>query len=129
MAVTLLLAASTVHAQDPTLPSRDELQKSLRTTCELRMRELERQGQQHLAAIKWEVDDTGAHGAYVGYSPDYICAVSPVSGDAAVGRMRYQEIHFEKRGADVSAAMESSPSPVRIEEVTQVFIYRHGLWQ
>lgn len=93
------------------------------------MRQLERQGQDHLAAVKWQQDTTGVRGEYVDYSPDYVCGLSPASGETPVGRMRYQEIHFEKRGADVAAAMQAPPEPLRIEDVTQLFVYRRGAWE
>jgi len=93
------------------------------------MEALRRQGQDHLAAVQWQQDATGVRGEYVDYSPDYICGISPSAGGTPVGRMRYQEIHFEKRGADVGAAMESTPDPMRIEQVTEVFVYQQGMWK
>jgi hypothetical protein len=95
----------------------------------MRMQDLKRKSQEQLAAVKWERNESGARGEYVGYSPDYVCALSPASGAVPVGRMRYQEIRFEKRGADVSAAMEAEPTALGIEEVTQVFVYRRGMWE
>jgi hypothetical protein len=123
------LRAHPVLADGASLPSRDELQASLRTSCEVRMRQLKQQGQEHLAAVKWQQGDAGVRGEYVDYSPDYVCGVSPAAGETPAGRMQYQEIHFEKRGADVAAAMEAAPQPLRIEEVTQVFVYRRGIWE
>jgi hypothetical protein len=132
VALFLLVAGAwpaPIHADESSSPSRDELQRSLRAVCGVRMQELKRQGQSHLAAVKWTQDATGISGQYVDYSPDYACALSPGGGTTPVGRMRYQEIHFEKRGVDVGAAMEADPTALRIEEVTQVFVYRRGVWE
>jgi hypothetical protein len=71
----------------------------------------------------------GAHAEYAGYAPDYSCAVSDAAGSAPVGRMRYQEIHYEKRGDSVAAAMRAAPQALRIDEVTQVLVYRDGAWR
>ncbi len=93
------------------------------------MQDLKRKGQEQLAAVKWDRDASGARGEYLGYGPDYVCALSPTSGAVPVGRMRYQEIRFDKRGDDVSAAMAAEPTALGIEEVTQVFVYRRGMWE
>jgi hypothetical protein len=124
-----LVSPLPIHAQEISSPSRDELQRSLRAACEVRMQELKREGQRHLAAVKWTQDATGVRGEYIDYSPDYTCAVTSSDGTTPVGRMRYQEIDFEKHGDDVGDAMQSDPNPLRIEEVTQVFVYRHGIWE
>lgn len=129
LAVGATLRIQPALADDAALPSRDELHASLRTTCELRMQELKRAAQERLAAVKWERDDTGVRGDYVDYSPEYVCGLSPASGDTPVGRMEYQEIRFQKRGTDVSTAMEALPVPTGIEQVTQVFVYRRGTWE
>jgi hypothetical protein len=121
------LAAGSVRAQ-PT-PSRDDLQKSLRTFCELRMRELEAKAQKNLAAVQWQQDATGARGEYVGYNPDYVCTLSSGEEQVPIGRMQYREIHFEKRGASIQDAMRADPEPLRFEDVTQVFAYRRGVWE
>lgn len=122
------LAGAAPASAQPT-PSRDDLQKSLRTFCELRMRELESQEQRNLAAVQWQQDGAGARGEYIGYNPDYVCTLSPGADAVPIGRMQYREIHFEKRGASIESAMRAEPAPVRFEDVTQVFAYRRGVWE
>lgn len=93
------------------------------------MRELQRLEQERLANIRWQQDALGAHAEYAGYAPDYTCTVTDATASTPVGRMRYQEIHYEKRGESVAAAMRAAPEAQRIEDVTQVFTYRDGAWR
>jgi hypothetical protein len=125
-----------LHAQDAAAPAADAAQPSqsdlearLRIACEQRMRQLEAAQQDNLAAMQWQQDAIGMRGEYVGYSPEYDCTLSPPASAVPVGRMKYREISFEKRGDSVSDAMQASPEPQHIEEVTQVFVYRDGSWK
>jgi hypothetical protein len=93
------------------------------------MRELQQLEQERLANMRWQQDALGAHAEYAGYAPDYSCTISDTGGRVPLGRMRYQEIHYEKRGDSVATAMRAAPQALRIEDVTQVFVYRDGAWR
>lgn len=79
--------------------------------------------------MRWQQDAIGIRGEYVGYAPDYECKVSTPTGTVPIGRMRYREIRFEKRGESVADAMLAEPAPFSIDDVTQVFAYRDGFWK
>ena len=93
------------------------------------MGQLQTAQEQSLAGMRWQQDAIGTRGEFVGYAPDYECTLSTPVKTVPVGRMRYREIRFEKRGESVDDAMRAEPAPLSIEDVTQVLVYRDGYWK
>lgn len=111
------------------IPSKAVLSKSLDAKCLDRMEELATLEKQHAANIAWEISPIAVRGTYIGYTQDYTCALGKSVGSNPAATLRYQEVLYEKSGKTLSAAEGDSPRPVEITEVTEVLVYRDGIWR
>jgi hypothetical protein len=99
---------------------------SFQAFCGVWMKKLRARETDNIAHIEWQNGPDSVWGSYVGYSEDYTCAVT--SGPRPVGRMNYREVRYEKRGASLTEAKDSTPRPVEIFETSELFSYIRGKW-
>jgi len=109
----------------------DKVSESFDRFCVEWMQKLatrERDNQQH---IQWIPSGSGVMGEYVGYSSDHTCLLKPISDPKAVpiGKIIYQEIRYQKQGASAAVAAKSTPQPLDLTEVTEIFRYERGQWK
>jgi hypothetical protein len=119
-------AAAVRRGQSSTL---DRAATSFGSFCVEWMQRLAKRNEHNIKGIKWKQDESGVRGAYVSYSPDHVCAMSEHSRSAPTGKITYQEVRYEKRGATIAEANRSVPRPIEIFEVTEIFTFRNGRWE
>lgn len=108
--------------------SPEEVAAAFATFCEEWMQRLAARERDNVQHIKWETTSDGAHGSYTGYSHEHTCTQSQGTENVPVGRIKYRELLYEKRGPTLSAAESSAPQTVEVYEVTEIFRYGDGKW-
>lgn len=95
--------------------------------CEKWMEKLAARQRENLARLEWKATGAGFNGTYVGYSTEHGCSVSS-DGSVPIGRVLYKEVTYRQEGATLEEARASTPQPVEIYEVTELFQYNKGRW-
>jgi hypothetical protein len=54
--------------------------------------------------------------------------MSEHSRSSPTGKITYQEVRYEKRGATITEASTSVPRAIEIFEVTEIFTFKNGRW-
>jgi len=96
--------------------------------CEEWMQKLDARERANVSHIKWEQRADGVLGTYVGYSQEHTCELKEGSHKTPVGTITYREVRYEKRGNTIPEAEKSTPNPVEVTEVTEIFRYEKGKW-
>jgi hypothetical protein len=95
------------------------------------MAKLAQREHQNLIKVRWEKQGGALVGSYTGYARKPIqCKPTGVvtPGRPAVGKLVYQEIVYQKRGATPAAAKSAEPAVLRTTEVMEVFRYDGRKW-
>jgi len=112
----------------PKTQTPEEIAAAFATFCEEWMERLAARERDNLQHIKWETTGDGAHGSYTGYSHEHTCTQTDGTEHVPVGRIKYRELLYEKRGTSPSEAENSAPQTVEVYEVTEIFRYSNGKW-
>ena len=99
--------------------------------CSQWMEKLAQRERQNVAKVRWVQRGAGFIGEYTGYARRPIqceptTAVTP--GRPAVGKLVYEEIVYQKAGADQASARIAQPAVLRTTEVMEVFRYDGKRW-
>ena len=76
-------------------PTLERAAATFGTFCQEWMQRLAKRNEDNLARIKWDTDEAGVRGAYVGYSPEHVCAMNENSVTAPTGKITYHEFRYE----------------------------------
>ncbi|MBI4515499.1 MAG: hypothetical protein HY699_06765 [Deltaproteobacteria bacterium] len=120
----LVLATATVTAAG------DRPAEQFQTFCASWMDKLAVRERDNLRQIRWVASGDGVEGEYVGYSQEHTCELKSLSEPKAtpVGKIKYQELRYQKRGASASEAEAAAPRALEATEVTEIFQYKKGKW-
>ena len=105
----------------------EQVTEAFQTFCQEWMQKLAVRERDNIANIKWNTKPDGVQGEYVGYTQDHTCVVKNEDADP-VGKIAYEEVRYEKRGATVAEAEKSPPHPVETTAVTELFHFENGKW-
>jgi hypothetical protein len=75
---------------------------------------------------KWENHGDTVQRTYVEYSRDYQCTLT--DNIPPVGKIKYREVWYEKRGKTVAEAEASAPQPTKIFDTGEFFSFWKGSW-
>jgi len=95
--------------------------------CEKWMAKLADRQRDNLARAEWKATAAGFNSTYVGYSTEHGCSVS-ADGQVPIGRVLYREVTYRQEGATIDEARASTPQPIEIYEVTELFQFNKGKW-
>lgn len=107
--------------------SREEAEAALTVFCSEWMHKLEVRERDNVAHIKWDSTSGGVQGIYVGYSHEHTCKLTDDS-QVPVAKIGYREVTYAKRGSSIAEAQTSTPQPIEVNEVTEIFSYNKGKW-
>jgi hypothetical protein len=105
----------------------EQIVAAFQTFCQEWMQKLAAREHDNIANIKWNTRPDSVQGEYVGYTQDHTCTVKN-EDTAPVGKIAYQEVRYEKRGATVAEAKNSPPHPVESTAVTELFRFEKDKW-
>jgi len=105
----------------------EQVTEAFQTFCQEWMQKLAVRERDNIANIKWNTKPDGVQGEYVGYTQDHTCVVKNEDTDP-VGKIAYQEVRYEKRGATVAEAEKSPPHALETTAVTELFHFENGKW-
>jgi hypothetical protein len=108
-------------------PTSEQIVAAFQTFCQEWMQKLAVREHDNIANIKWHTGPDGVQGEYVGYTQDHTCVVKNEDKDP-VGKIAYQEVRYEKRGATIAEAEKNLPHPLETTAVTELFRYEGGKW-
>ncbi len=96
--------------------------------CQEWMEKLVAREENNVAHIRWEQNGDGITGSYIGYTRQHTCVTKNGTHATPVGKISYQEIVYEKRGATTAEAELAPAQPVRTSRITEIFRYSDGKW-
>jgi len=108
-------------------PTPEQIDAAFQTFCQEWMQKLAVREHDNISNIKWNTKPDGVQGEYVGYTQDHTCVVKNEDADP-VGKIAYQEVRYEKRGATIVEAEKSLPRPVEATAVTELFRFEKDKW-
>lgn len=103
-----------------------ELKQSFDQFCTEWVQKLREREQYNLAHIEWTPRADGIVGTYVGYSDAQACTLT--DDQPPVGKIRYQQTVYEKRGSTRPIAEGSPPQAVEQCDTTEFFSFIKGKW-
>jgi len=96
--------------------------------CEEWMEKLVAREERNVSHIQWEQSGEGVSGSYVGYTRQHTCLTKNGTNSTPVGKISYQEIIYEKRGATTEEAELAPAQAVKTCKITEIFRYSDGKW-
>lgn len=119
-------AATRAKRHAPAKLSPVELKQSFDQFCAEWIQKLRDREQHNLAHIEWTPSADGIVGTYVGYSEEHTCTLT--DNQPPVGKIRYQQVVYEKKGSTRPSAEDSPPQPVEQYDTTEFFSFIKGKW-
>jgi hypothetical protein len=94
------------------------------------MHKLQVREHDNLEHIKWDTGPDGVQGTYTGYSQDHTCKITEGTETDPVAKILYREVRYKKHGSTVAEAEQSTPEPIEIFDVQEIFHYlkAKGKW-
>lgn len=126
VASTAARPATKAKRRTPTKVSSVQLKQSFDQFCQEWMQKLRERERYNLAHIEWTPTADGVVGKYVGYSEEYTCILT--DGKPPVGKMRYQQMVYEKKGGTAPTAEDSPPRAIEQIDTTEFFSQFKGKW-
>jgi hypothetical protein len=120
LVAVLMFLGSMAPAEDPAT--------TFQGFCDQWMQSLLVRQTDSMSHIRWETDEAGVRGDYVGYTPGHTCITKTGTESAPVGKIIYREVRYEKHGGTVAEAEQSPAKAVETTEVTEIFRYAGGKW-
>ena len=117
-------AAPKAKRRAPTQLSSVQLKQSFDRFCGEWMQKLRERERYNLAHIAWRTTADGIVGTYVGYSEEHTCILT----DRQVGKIRYQEMVYEKKGSTRPTAEDSPPRAIEQLDTSEFFSLFKGKW-
>ncbi len=102
-------------------------QETFEPFCEQWMGKLAARERDNLGHLDWKATGSGYNANYVGYSKEHGCTVSS-EGKVPIGRVLYKEVTYHQEGSTLEEAKSSTPQPIEIYEVTELFQFSKGKW-
>lgn len=120
--------AATTRAKRHTPAKRSfvELKQSFDQFCAEWIQKLRDREQHNLAHVEWTPSADGIVGTYVGYSEEHTCTLT--DNQPPVGKIRYQQMVYEKKGDTRLSAERSPPRAVEQYDTTEFFSLIKGKW-
>jgi hypothetical protein len=82
----------------------------------------------NLDHIKWDTSADGVQGTYTAYSQEHTCKMVDGTEKDPIAKIFYREIRYKKHGSTIAEAEQSTPEPVEIFDVQEIFHYHKGKW-
>lgn len=103
---------------------------ALLTFCDDWIHKLQVRERDNLAHIKWDTGADGVQGTYTAYSQEHTCKMMEGTEKDPVAKILYRELRYKKHGSTISEAEQSTPEPVEIFDVQEIFHYlkAKGKW-
>jgi hypothetical protein len=108
----------------PTQLSSIQLKQSFAQFCDEWIHKLRERERYNLAHIQWTPTADGIVGTYVGYSEEHTCILT----DRKVGKIRYQQMVYEKKGSTRPTAEDSPPRAIEQLDTSEFFSLFKGKW-
>lgn len=96
--------------------------------CDEVMHKLQLRERDNLSHIKWDSGADGVQGTFTGYSEEHTCKMVEGTEKDPVAKILYRELRYKKHGATIAEAEQSTPEPVEIFEVQEIFHFLKGKW-
>ena len=103
-----------------------DLRQSFDRFCGEWIQKLRVREQANLAKISWTPTTDGIAGTYVGYTEEHSCTLT--DDKPPVGKIRYEEVVYEKRGSTIPSAVDSPPTAVKRCDTLELFTFIKGKW-
>lgn len=103
-----------------------DLRQSFDRFCCEWIQKLRDREQTNVAQISWTETPDGIAGTYVGYAEEHTCTLT--DDKPPVGKIRYEEVVYEKRGSTIQSAVDSPPTALKRYDTLELFSFIKGKW-